>query len=82
MGDIADFSFLKSIWPFLVFFVLSIVFLHIFRSRGKHHPFYIMLSFFFLLSSILLLLMGGPFAALSVLFFPAVLWGILRGRSG
>ena len=81
MRDIADFAFLKSLWPFLVLFVLSIVFLHIFRSRGKQRPFYIVLSFFLLLSAILFLLMHRPFAALSLLFFPAALWGILRGRS-
>jgi len=39
------------------------------------------LSFFFLLSAILFLLMHRPFAALSLLFFPAALWGILRGRN-
>ncbi len=80
MGDIADFSFLKSLWPFLVLFVLSIVFLHILRSGGKQRTFYIVLSFFLLMYPRLLFLMGRPVAALSVLFFPAALWGILRDR--
>lgn len=80
MGDVADFSFLKNLWPFLLLFILSIVFLHILRSGGKQRLFYIVLSFFFLLSALLFLLMGRPFAALSVLLFPAALRGILRGR--
>ena len=50
MGDVADFSFLKNLWPFLLLFILSIVFLHILRSGGKR-AFYMYCRFFLPLSA-------------------------------